>query len=83
MGGASKASLLSGLLGGLASLVDVAVDEVEVLRHPGVDARPVLGATAAKTDDSRLHEALGSATHQWSTKVPLWKHLVICKTAVL
>lgn len=60
---------------GLFASADVSVDEVTVFWHSGVDARATREAAAPKAHDARLHDALGSTTHQWASIIPLWKHI--------
>lgn len=71
----------SRLIGGhslyLSGLVDVAVDEVKVLGHSGVDAGAVPGVAAPKADDARQDEGPVSAAHERTTVVPLWKHTAL------
>lgn len=56
---------------GFLALVDVAVDEVQVLGHPSVDARVTTATTTPVTHDAHLDEATGSTAHQRPTIIPL------------
>lgn len=72
----TKVQLKWGKRAGQLSLVDVAVDVVQVLGHLGEDARPVgqsAAAVAPIAHDAHLHEATVCLTQQRTTVIPL-KH---------
>lgn len=55
------------------AMTDVTVDEVQILGHPGVDARRHTTAIRAPiTHDADLYEAAGCTTHQRAAIIPLW-----------
>lgn len=75
---------------GFVAMIDLTIDEVQILGHPGVDTRRHTTAIRAPvTHDADLYEAAGCTTHQRATIIPLWSmtnthvhtHCVILNTA--